>query len=365
MVLTDRNFNTSFFELAGGGDPILFQHLFYGPVFIFIYYCGTYFNYQPTLEALHTSISAQLLYKGDKEDMFKKYYQLNARCVAVKNTDAGKNKQPSPEFLNWLIGFSEGDGSFIKSTRGDLYFVISQDTRDKQVLEYIQKELNLGKVLSQGKTTSRFVVQDKLGLYLIALIFNGNLRTPDKLESFNKFLYALNISIKKSRSRALSKLKEFGLDTSVYEYIEPIKTTKTITLDDTWLLGFIDAEGCFHVGFSSLREENRYYRLCFDLTQKGVDNKKVVLDRLFELFKVGIINRHYHDNIWYFRVSGLYDTLAVINYLENSDFTLLTKKASSYLLWKQIRNSINQKEHLDPVQRQKLISLSKTVNKYS
>jgi len=28
MVLTDRNFNTSFFELAGGGDPILYQHLF-------------------------------------------------------------------------------------------------------------------------------------------------------------------------------------------------------------------------------------------------------------------------------------------------------------------------------------------------
>jgi len=28
MILTDRNFNTSFFEVAGGGDPILFQHLF-------------------------------------------------------------------------------------------------------------------------------------------------------------------------------------------------------------------------------------------------------------------------------------------------------------------------------------------------
>jgi hypothetical protein len=28
MLLTDRNFNTSFFEIAGGGDPILFQHLF-------------------------------------------------------------------------------------------------------------------------------------------------------------------------------------------------------------------------------------------------------------------------------------------------------------------------------------------------
>ena len=29
MILTDRNFNTSFFEAAGGGDPLLYQHLFW------------------------------------------------------------------------------------------------------------------------------------------------------------------------------------------------------------------------------------------------------------------------------------------------------------------------------------------------
>ena len=28
-LLTDRNFNTSFFEPAGGGDPVLYQHLFW------------------------------------------------------------------------------------------------------------------------------------------------------------------------------------------------------------------------------------------------------------------------------------------------------------------------------------------------
>lgn len=27
MLLTDRNFNTSFFDAVGGGDPILYQHL--------------------------------------------------------------------------------------------------------------------------------------------------------------------------------------------------------------------------------------------------------------------------------------------------------------------------------------------------
>jgi len=29
MLLTDRNFNTSFFDPVGGGDPVLYQHLFW------------------------------------------------------------------------------------------------------------------------------------------------------------------------------------------------------------------------------------------------------------------------------------------------------------------------------------------------
>nr|AGN49004.1 cytochrome c oxidase subunit 1 [Botrytis cinerea B05.10] len=47
MVLTDRNFNTSFFEAAGGGDPILYQHLFSRLVFedYFIFSTNGFFGH--------------------------------------------------------------------------------------------------------------------------------------------------------------------------------------------------------------------------------------------------------------------------------------------------------------------------------
>jgi hypothetical protein len=86
----------------------------------------------------------------------------------------------------------------------------------------------MGKVITQGKTTSRFIIQDKLGLYLISLIFNGNIRTPGKLNSFEEFLTIFNKNLKKT-SR---KLKEFGLDKSIFENINFINQTKDITLED-------------------------------------------------------------------------------------------------------------------------------------
>lgn len=358
MVLTDRNFNTSFFETAGGGDPILFQHLFLDYLTnrfeLFLFRDSFLVGYPSPIIAGGFIVASKEDTKINT-DNFDKYYELNSRCY-------GRRKQPSPEFLTWFLGFSEGDGSFVKSQRGDLHFVITQDTRDKQVLDFIQKELNFGKVIVQGKTTSRFIIQDKLGLYLISLIFNGNIRTPDKLKSFNEFLKVLNISIQKSRGRALKTLKEFGLATDVYQIIEPNNNTKEISLNNSWLIGFADAEGCFHVGFSLTTNS---YALSFDLAQKGRESKEIVLDNFFQLFKVGKVSKHYHENIWQYRVNGLSDTSVIINYFDSLNFTFLTKKAASYLLWKQIRNSISQKEHLDPVQRQKLISLSKTVNKYS
>jgi hypothetical protein len=102
------------------------------------------------------------------------------------------------------------------------------------------------------------------------------------------------MSIKNSRGRALKTLKEFGLTTDIYQNLQPMNCTKEITWGDSWLIGFIDAEGCFHVGFSL---DNNSYHLAFDLAQKGADSREIVLDKLSQLFKVGKVYKHYHDNI--------------------------------------------------------------------
>nr|QCW06890.1 hypothetical protein [Drechslerella brochopaga] len=81
-------------------------------------------------------------------------------------------KQPDNKFLEWFIGFSEGEGSFILAKRGDLAFVVTQSTINVKSLNYIKDNLGFGKVIKQSvkQNTHRFIVQDLKNLYRQVLI---------------------------------------------------------------------------------------------------------------------------------------------------------------------------------------------------
>lgn len=120
-------------------------------------------------------------------------------------------KQPTNKFLEWFIGFTEGEGSFILAKRGDLSFVITQSTVDVQILNYIRDNLgpsfsflsfpflirssfgmkSFGKVIMQSKksNTHRFIIQDLKNLHLICLLFNGNMVFPSRQARFLTFFY--------------------------------------------------------------------------------------------------------------------------------------------------------------------------------
>ena len=322
MLLTDRNFNTSFYDPAGGGDPILYQHLFLKPYTIF------------TISTVPIVIEEDFNYEN-----FKNQYELHFSPLL--------KKVPSDNFLTWLIGFTEaavGRGSFIVSkTRNSLQFVITQSTEDIAILHYIQENLGFGKVIAQGKRTSRYIVEDISNLYLILLLYNGNLILPSRKVNFKYFLDNFNQKVISAR---IKNYREIKLQVSD---IRPSQ-------DNSWISGFTDAEGCFTVSF--LKNSNAF-RLRYILSQKG-DINLPILSHLILLFKAGAIEGHSVKSNYSYILSGIKSCNSIYDYFNK--FPLKTKKAVSFELWKEIHSSIVKNEHLDIEMRNILIDKAKKVN---
>lgn len=304
MLLTDRNFNTSFFIPAGGGDVVLYQHLFLSPIV-----------------------------------MQKKF---DFKCFkAIEN---GKYKGVSDHFLEWFVGFVEGDGCLTINSRRDLTFVITQATVDIQILLYIQRTLGFGSVIKQGPRTSRYVIQNLEDLYKVLLILNGNIVLPNRQKRLLAMLEIFNEKAKKN-----IKKRDIQVICPVFSEIRP-------TLKDAWFSGFTDAEGCFTISF--LRGSS-IYRIRFMVSQTGRENLPV-LSHFVLLFKVGQIEMHSQKNHFMFIISGSKNCLAIYSYFHS--FPLKTKKVESFSLWKQVHEAIQKKEHLNSIILPKLIEKAKQIN---
>jgi len=334
MILTDRNFNTSFYDPAGGGDPVLYQHLFFCIDHIIsstLFASTLSHNYQP-------SPALAFSYRGNKTFDFTAFYS--------KFTEYYPNlKKPSENFLEWFIGFSEGEGSFILAKRGDLAFVVTQSSIDIQSLNYIKENLGFGSVIQQSvkQKTHRFVVQDLNNLYLISLLFNGNMIFPTRNARFLTFLSSLN-----------EKLLRRNLAT-----IPPLNCCILPSLNDSWFTGITDGEGSFTC---SLLNKGTDYRLRFILTQKWEANK-FVLEHILDLFDSvkGSVVPHSVENVWEIRINGVENCKGLFSYFDKN--LLITKKKESYLKWKSIHSRLVLKDHLNPNTRLELIELAKQINK--
>jgi hypothetical protein len=87
-----------------------------------------------------------------------------------------------------------------------LSFVVTQSTLDIKVLNYIKDNLGFGKVFIQSskQKTHRFIVQDFKNIFLICLLFNGNMVFPSRLA---RFLLFLSSFIKKLIKNSQSKIR--------------------------------------------------------------------------------------------------------------------------------------------------------------
>jgi hypothetical protein len=335
MLLTDRNFNTSFYDPAGGGDPILFQHLFSRDIAM------SDFTLLITAISLNKSYKFLLDSKLNYSTLIDKFYF--SRFYNNLKQYLPNGTPPSEKFLTWLVGFTEGEGSFIINNRGDLVFVIVQSNIDIKVLKFIQETLGFGKVIAQSANTSRYVVQSKKEIELIINLFNGNIVLPSKRVRFEKFVYGFNSWITKGRIKM--------------NPINFIHTSILPSLNDSWLAGFTDGEGCFSCSIS----KDKGFSINFNIAQNFEENIEV-LQHLCILFNGGIVSKHSVFNVNEYRIGGVSNCKNVFPYFDTHH--LCSKKFISYTLWKQMHNDLLEKIHLDPVKRLEMIEKARLINKF-
>lgn len=248
---------------------------------------------------------------GSPETKRKTTFHFNQYA---KNTVSHK-KIINQNFLEWFIGFSEGDGSFIVSNNR-LFFIINQ--KEKKILHYIRTNLGFGKV-SKYNSYSRYIVADKTHVDKLIFIFNGNLVLSKTNLSFIDWLSARNF-----------------YSTEKIEYLK--QKTFINFKDNAWLSGFIDAEGCFNANKIKDKAYSLGYRvrLRFILDQKA---ERFILVKLKDFLESGVISDRENDkndnktpkleNLFRFTTTSIYSHEKLLDYLNK--FPLRTLKKVSFV----------------------------------
>lgn len=258
-----------------------------------------------------------------------------------------KNKYPfSNEWLTWFVGFAEGDGAIQTYDEGKrVRFVLTQ--KESDILYKIQLKLNIGVVkhFPQGKRGKnndfyRWIVDNPSHILLLAFLFNGNLAQNHRIEQLTKWVNALN--------------NRFGNET-----IKLDNTPVTITLQNAWLSGFTDAEGCFNVSITA----NSRYTLGHVIKMRYILDQKdsVILNKVYELFGFGkVALRSGTEDVYRYTVTGFKALNDVIAYFKL--FPLQTKKALSFEKWLIIHNQVSNKLHLTDEGLSQIRTIQKQIN---
>jgi len=259
----------------------------------------------------------------------------------------GINAQQIPDnWLTWFIGFVEGDGAiqtFANNTR--VRFVLTQ--KESNILYHVHKTLGIGYVKHFPQGTSgnkndfyRLIVDNQSQILLLAFLFNGNLALTHRIKQLSLWINVWN--------------KKFGENTIIF-----IEKAVSITLQDAWLSGFTDAEGCFNVSITS----NARYALGHVIKMRFLLDQKdeAILNIIKDLFGFGKVTlRSNTMDTYRYTATGFKNMNEIITYFNK--YQLLTKKALSYDNWLLIYNIIINKDHLNEEGLAQVRKIQKEIN---
>lgn len=257
----------------------------------------------------------------------------NFQKHSQKHVQLSSEKQA---FLEWFLGFAEGDGSF-GLYNGRLNFVINQ--AEIEILKKIRSELGFGNVSTfrqNERVYARYSVTGKHGIFCLIHLFNGNLHLQKVHTRFTHWVNRFNESTTYSE----------------YEKILPLPRLSTTKLccQNAWLSGFFDAEGGFSANITQPSEEpKRYFRLRL---KAYIDQKDEwdVLKEISSLFQVqNVQTRNAKKKTYRVECISKKSLELVLNYF--STYPLRSKKHVVYAMWKKIASAYLKDSHLQNIPR--------------
>lgn len=270
------------------------------------------------------------------------YQRLNVEhsiySTGTKGTIPRLSSIQKKSFYLWLVGVTDGDGTFhfSKNKEGQwgLVFQISQSSYNLRLLYYIKKELGIGSIYIEYKTTNAcFRVRDrKLIGNTIIPIFESVLLLTSKHFNFSLFKEAYSIleNNELSKEHKDTLLNQLKTKEKPHNYISPAwslvnnqinsSADANLVLNKYWLVGFTEAEGSFYL---VMKGPNRMVH-GFEITQK-LDT--IVLQAIGRILGIKVYTQNTYSTI------VTTNSRAISNIIEYYNNTMKGMKSLEYRIW--------------------------------
>jgi hypothetical protein len=244
---------------------------------------------------------------------------------------------------SYLAGLVEGDGTVFvpkteRSAKGKLNYPNIQivfQLKDFPLCQAIQKELGYGSI-SKKKQSAAYVltINSNEGLINFAKLINGKLRGPKYLK------YCLLVKFLNNKNSNLNLIVD--------------KLDQSYLSTNSWLAGFIEADGSFQVR-TSLNFKVKRLQLSFELSQARVTKYGYSMYELmlsiaqFLNVNVNEIRSDRKHPQYRIRTSTIKTNLILSNYLDK--FNLQGTKYLDYQDWKSILHYFKEDTHKENISK--------------
>lgn len=134
-----------------------------------------------------------------------------------------------------------------------------------------------------------------------------------------------------------------------------------MNLDAQWIVGFVDGEGCFHVGINPHPDMTVGHQVLPEFTVVQHERDAQVLHALKAYFGCGVVRRNHGDRMAY-RVRGKNHLLErIVPFFEKHP--LKTKKRVDFAKFRRILLLMREGEHLRPEGIQEIRRIASQMNR--